>query len=82
VLCQLKVPNKTDLQRYSILSQLLSSNQTLFYKARGSATHARLLRNARIAPPAACCWPVLLCLGFGCLCLVGSPLAWLANRWA
>ncbi|KAL4436957.1 hypothetical protein ABPG75_004096 [Micractinium tetrahymenae] len=32
VMCQLREPNKTDLQRYSILNQLLSSNQTLYYK--------------------------------------------------
>lgn len=40
MLCQLKVPNQTDLQRYSILSQLLSSNQTLFFKARSDAACA------------------------------------------
>lgn len=33
VMCQLREENKTDLQRYSILNQLLSSNQTLYYKA-------------------------------------------------
>ncbi|KAL4430559.1 hypothetical protein ABPG77_005799 [Micractinium sp. CCAP 211/92] len=32
VMCQLREENKTDLQRYSILNQLLSSNQTLYYK--------------------------------------------------
>ncbi|EFN55561.1 hypothetical protein CHLNCDRAFT_35453 [Chlorella variabilis] len=32
VMCQLREEKKTDLMRYSILNQLLSSNQTLFYK--------------------------------------------------
>lgn len=32
VMSQLQEEHKTDLQRYSILNQLLSSNQTLFYK--------------------------------------------------
>lgn len=32
VMCQLREPGKTDLQRYSILNQILSTNQTLYYK--------------------------------------------------
>lgn len=32
VMCQLQESHKTDLQRYSILNQLLSVNQTLYYK--------------------------------------------------
>ena len=32
-MCQLREPHNTDLQRYSILNELLSSNQCLYYKA-------------------------------------------------
>ncbi|GAB4813553.1 hypothetical protein N2152v2_000599 [Parachlorella kessleri] len=32
VTCQLREPGKTDLQRYSLLRQILSTNQTLYYK--------------------------------------------------
>lgn len=32
-MCQIREAHNTDLQRYSILNELLSSNQALFYKA-------------------------------------------------
>ncbi len=32
-MCQLREPHNTDLHRYSILNELLSSNQCLYYKA-------------------------------------------------
>ena len=32
-MCQIREPHNTDLQRYSILNELLSSNQCLYYKA-------------------------------------------------
>jgi hypothetical protein len=35
VMCQLRESHKTNLQRYSILNQLLSCNQTLYYKVSG-----------------------------------------------
>jgi hypothetical protein len=31
-MCQLRNPGVSNLQRYNILSQLLSTNQTLYYK--------------------------------------------------
>ena len=31
-MCQLREPGKTNLQRYSLLRQILSTNQTLYYK--------------------------------------------------
>ncbi len=44
VMCQLREENKTDLQRYSILNQLLSSNQTLYYKVKPPPPHRGPLR--------------------------------------
>ena len=32
-MCQIREPHNTDLHRYSILNELLSSNQCLYYKA-------------------------------------------------
>lgn len=34
-MCQLREEHNTDLQRYSLLNELLSSNQVLFYKVCG-----------------------------------------------
>lgn len=67
VMCQLREENKTDLQRYSILNQLLSSNQTLYYKVNlplpptgpmpcrpHARTHLFIYCNLSLVPCAAC----------------------------
>lgn len=50
VMCQLREEHKTDLQRYSILNQLLSSNQTLYYKA-GPGSVPAAPPQCRLPPP-------------------------------
>ena len=51
VMCQLRSPGVSDLQRYSILNQILSSNQTLYYKVGGAAPAQR--GGPACAPPRA-----------------------------
>lgn len=38
-MCQLRSPGVSALQRYSILNQILSSNQTLYYKVSRAVFH-------------------------------------------